>query len=151
MKKQAILTLAVRSSLVLAVAVAFAVAFWSPVQAQKAEPAVGTMKMDEKMMERCEEMKAQKQKMMEDMKAQDAELTEHVAEMNSAPADKKVDVIAAVVTHMVEQRIAMDARMAAMHEEMMQHMMQDMQMGGESMSQCPMMKSMDKKSADARK
>ena len=50
--------------------------------------------------------------------------------------------MAAVITRMVEQRIAMDARMAKMQEEMMQHMMQHMQMGKESMSQCPMMKGM---------
>ena len=47
-----------------------------------------------------------------------------------------------VLTHMVEQRIAMDARKAQMEEAMMKHMMQHMRMGKESMSQCPMMKSM---------
>jgi len=39
---------------------------------------------------------------------------------------------------MAEQRVAMDARKAKMDEEMMQHM----QMGKDSMSQCPMMKDM---------
>ena len=91
-----------------------------------------------KMMERCREMKEQKQKMMEDMKAQDAELTEQIAKMNSAPKDKKMSLMAAVITRMVEQRIIMDARKAKMEEEMMKHM----QMGKESMSQCPMMKEM---------
>jgi hypothetical protein len=55
---------------------------------------------------------------------------------------------------MVEQRITMDARKAKMEEEMMKHMMQHMQMGKESMSQCPMMKGMkgmDEKSGDAQK
>ena len=121
---------------------ALVLAIWSPVPSRSAEPAGGKMMMDGKMMERCRELKAQKQKMMEDMKAQDAELTEQVAKMNSAPADKKMNLMAAVITHMVEQRIAMDARMAKMQDEMMQHMMQHMQMGKESMSQCPMMKGM---------
>ena len=106
------------------------------------------------MMERCQEMKEQKQKMMADMKAQDAELTEQLAKMNRAPEDKKMGLMAAVLTHMVEQRIAMDARKAKMEEEMMQHMMQHMQMGKESMSQCPMMKGMkdmNDKSADDHK
>ena len=94
------------------------------------------------MMERCQEMKEQKQKMMEDMKAQDAELTGQVAQMNSAPEDKKLGLIASVVTRMVEQRTAMDERMAKMQEEMMKHMMEHMQMGKESMSKCPMMKGM---------
>jgi hypothetical protein len=51
-------------------------------------------------------------------------------------------LMAGVLTHMVEQRIAMDARKAQMEEAMMKHMMQHMRMGKESMSQCPMMKSM---------
>jgi hypothetical protein len=71
--------------------------------------------------------------------------------MNRAPEDQKTDLMAAVLTHMVERRIAMDARKAQMEEAMMQHMMQHMQMGKESMSQCPMMtgmKEMDGKSAD---
>jgi len=92
-----------------------------------------------KMMERCQEMVEKKQKMKEHMKAQDAELTEQLTKMNSAPEDKKMSLMAAVITHMVEQRIAMDARKAKMEEEMMKHMMQHMQTGKESMSQCPMM------------
>ena len=150
MKQQSTLTLAIRSSLVLAVAVAVAMAIWSPVQAQKAEPAEGKKMMDGKMMKDCEAMQAQKKAMMEDMKTQDAELAEQTAAMNSAPEDKKMDLMAAVITKMVEQRIAMDARMAKMQEEMMPHMMRHMQMGGESMAQCPMMngmKDMDEKSA----
>ena len=90
------------------------------------------------MMESCQKMKEQKQKMMEDMKAQNAELTEQLTKMNSASEDKKMSLMAAVITHMVEQRITMDARKAKMEEEMMQHM----QMGQKSMSQCPMMKGM---------
>jgi len=106
------------------------------------------------MMERCEEMKEQKQKMKEDIEAQNAQLTEQLAEMNRAPKNKKMDLMAAALTQMVEQRIAMDARKANMEEEMMEHMMQHMQMGKESMSKCPMMtrmKEMGDKPADAHK
>jgi flagellar biosynthesis protein FliP len=151
MKKQTNTNLIIRSSL----ALALALAIWVPVQARSAEPAVGKMMMTEtNMMERCQAMKEQKEKMMADMKAQDAELTEQLTKMNSAPEDKKMGLMAAVITHMVEQRITMDARKAKMEEEMMQHMMQHMQMGKESMSQCPMMKGMkgmDEKSGDAQK
>jgi hypothetical protein len=135
-------------------ALALALAIGSPVQAQSTEPAAGTKAMDGKMMEQCQEMKEQKQKMKEEMKAQDAKLTAQIAKMNSAPEDKKLDLLAAVVTDMVEQRTAMAARMDKMHEEMMQHMMQHMQMGKESMAQCPMMqgmKGMDDKSGSAHK
>jgi hypothetical protein len=99
----------------------------------------------------CQEMKEQKQKMKEDMDAQDAQLTKQLAEMNGAREHKKMDLMAAILTQMVEQRITMDARMAKMDEEMMKHMMQHMQMGKGSMAQCPMMKDMDEKPAGAPK
>lgn len=138
MKNQTNTNLVIRSRL----ALALALAIWCPVPARSAEPAAGKMMMEGKMMERCQAMKEQKQKMMADMKAQDAELTEQVAKMNSAPEGKKMTLMAAIVTRMVEQRSAMNARMGKMQEEMLQHMMQHMQMGKESMSQCPMMKGM---------
>ena len=153
MKTGTTANLFIRSSLVLALALAI----WSPIQAQSAEPAQMKNMTEAKMMERCQEMKEQKQKMKEDMEAQNAQLTEQLAKMNSAPEDQKMDLMAAVLTLMVEQRIAMDARKAKMEEEMMQHMMQHMQMGKESMSQCPMMKGMKgmkgmgEKSGDAQK
>ena len=108
----------------------------------KQAPAKGGGMMDGKMMEGCQEMKAQKESIKADMKAQDARLTEQMTAMNRAPDNTKVPLMAAVLTQMVEQRIAMDARKAKMEEAMMKHMMQHMQMGKESMSQCPMMKGM---------
>ena len=98
------------------------------------------------MKECCQTMKEQKEKLMADMKAQDAELAGEVATMNSAAEDKKLDLMAAIVTHMVEQRTAMNVRMEKMHEQMMEHMMKHMQMGKESMSKCSTMKGMDEKS-----
>ncbi len=150
MKVQTHTNLLIRSSL----ALALALAIWSPVPARSAEAAEGEKMTEAKMMEQCQEMKAQKAKMKADMKAHDAQLIEQLAEMNRAPQDKKMDLMAAVVTQMVEQRIAMDARKAKMEEEMMKHMMQHMQMGKESMAKCPMMKGMkgmDEKSSDAHK
>ena len=137
-------------------------------QGQAKQPKSGSMDMSKmmhgsakeepmteaKMMQQCQDMKAQKKRMKEDMQAQDAQLTGQLAEMNRAPRDKKVGLMAAALTNMVEQRIAMDARKAKMEEEMMKHMMQHMQMGKESMSQCPMMKEMkdmDEKSTSAHK
>ena len=131
------------------VALALVLAIWSPAQAQSSEPEEGKSLTKAAMMERCQEMKRQKQNMKEDIEAQDAQLTQQLAEMNRAPEDKKMGLMAAVLTRMVEQRIAMDARRAKMEEEMMKHMMQHMQMGKESMSQCPMMKDMDEKPAGA--
>jgi hypothetical protein len=118
---------------------------------RSAGPAQEKKMAEAEMMARCQEMMAQKQKMKVDMEAQNAQLTEQISEMNGAPVDKKTDLMAALLTQMVEKRIAMDARKAKMEDEMMQHMMQHMQMGKESMSQCPMMKGMkDMKGMDAK-
>jgi DNA-binding transcriptional regulator YdaS (Cro superfamily) len=138
MKNQTKTQLAVCSSLALVLALALC----SPVQAQSAQTAEEKTPTAAAMMERCQEMKEQKQKLSEDMKAQDAQLTEQLADMNRAPEDKQMGLMAAILTNMVEHRIAMDARRARMEDAMMQHMMQHMQMGKESMSQCPTMKSM---------
>jgi len=135
-------------------ALALALTVWSPLPSQAAEPVEGKMKMDGKMGKSCQAMMDQKQKMVADMKAQDAKLAEQVAQMNSAPADKKLGLTSAIVTHMVEQQTAMHARKAKMDDEMMKHMMQHMQMNKDSMSQCPMMKrmkDMSEKSGDAPK
>ncbi|MEO8338560.1 MAG: hypothetical protein ABI604_02455 [Nitrospirota bacterium] len=148
MKNQTKTALAIRSGLALALAI------WSPVRAQTLEPAKGKTMTAATMMERCQEMKKQKQDMKDDIKAQDAQLTEQLANMNRAREEQKTGLMAAVLTQMVEHRIAMDARKAQMEEAMMQHLMQHMQMGKESMSQCPMMKGMkdmDDKSAGADK
>ncbi len=134
---------------------ALALALWSPALAQSPEPAGGKMTMEGKgkMMERCQEMKEHKQKMMAEMKTEDAELTAQVAAMNSASESNKPGLMAAIVTRMLEQRIARDEHKAKMEEEMMQHMMQHMQ-NKDDMSACPMMKGMDgmdDKSPDAHK
>ena len=75
-----------------------------------------------------------KGKMMSNWKEQDAELDKLVAEMNSAPADKKLDAVAAVLTKLLEQR-------KAMHEQM-QKMMSANEKAG--MGMCRMMMGMDK-------
>lgn len=56
-------------------ALALALAIWSPLQAQTAEPKQAKSMMAAPMMEKCQEMKAQKQNMKEDIAAQDARLS----------------------------------------------------------------------------
>lgn len=138
MKSQMNTNLVVRSSL----ALALTLVIWSPVYAQSSDAAAGKTMTAATMMERCQEMKAAKQKLKEDTAAQDAQITVQLTEMNSAAKDKKVGLMAAILTRTVEQRITMDARKAKMEDEMMQHMMQHIQMGKDSMSQCPMMQGM---------
>ena len=102
------------------------------------------MMMDEKsMMERCEAMMKQKQKMMESMQAADTELTQQVAKMNSASGDEKVSMIAEIVTKLVKQRADMHDRMAKMQGKMMGHAMMHVRMGKDSCEKCPMMKGSD--------
>ena len=138
MKKQARINHLICPCLVLALALV-----WSPAPLQSAEHAEGKeMKMESRMMEKCEEMKKEKQEMQAKMKAQDAELTAAVATMNRAAQDKKVNLLADIVTQLVEQRAAMNVQKAEMQEKMMMHMMEHMEMGKESMAKCPMMKEM---------
>ena len=134
-----------------AMALTLALVVWSPLSAPAASHMAGEAMTKPKMMDRCQEMMAQRQQMMADMKAQDAELTAQLARMNNAPQEQKLDLLAAVVTRMAEQRIAMQERKTGMHEEMMQHMMQHMPMDKEAMAKCPMMKGMDAKPGDAHK
>ena len=131
-----------RSVIRTSLALALGLAIWSPVQPRSEEAAEGKMMMKGNMMERCEAMKQQKHAMKEEMKAQDAQLTEELATMNRATGDEKMGLMASLITHMLEQRIAMDAQHARMEDQMMGHMMQHMQMGKDSMSECPMMKGM---------
>ncbi len=124
-------------------AVTFGVAMWSPAVSQPADQKAGMAMMDGKMMEGCQAIMDAKKEMKADMVSQGAELTAHAAKMNSASAADKQQEMAALLTHVVQQRVAMDARMAKLDEEMMQHMMKHMQMGEKSTSQCPMMDGTD--------
>ena len=77
--------------------------------------------------------------MMAEMKAQDDQLAGQIAEMNSAPPDKRMDLMAAVLTRMAAQRTTAYLRMENMQGEMMQLR----QMGKEPISPDSMMKGMN--------
>ena len=78
--------------------------------------------------------------MMSKWKEQEAELDKLVADMNSAPSDKKVDAIAAVVTKLVEQHKAVHERM----QKMMTQGGKDMMKMGRMMMMMRMMRMMDR-------
>jgi hypothetical protein len=59
------------------------------------------------------------EQMMADMKKDAGRLDALVKEMNAASGPAKTDAIAAVVTELVQQHGAMQARMRSMHEMMM--------------------------------
>jgi hypothetical protein len=123
--------LAVRSGLALAMALALG----APGMAQSTDHS----KMDHSKMK-----SGHMKEMMAEMKAQDAELTLLVARMNTAEREAKIELMAEILTKMVDQRTAMNARMEQMHGEMMKHM----QMGMGSKPHHPKMKDMDKKSEE---
>jgi hypothetical protein len=104
-----------------------------PLTAIPAEDTGQTETTDQKQ-EQSSDTMGMKGKMMSNWKEQDAELDKLVAEMNSAPADKKLDVVAAVLTKLVEQR-------KAMHEHMQKMMSANEK---EGMGMCRMMMGMDK-------
>jgi hypothetical protein len=146
MKNQSPMKPIVRFSLALAAALAI----WIPIQAQSVTPPESKMMMKGEKTEDHQTMMQQHQAMMADMKAQDAELAAKVVEMNSAPADKKLNLLAAIVTRLVEQRTAMAARMGTMQGEMMKCMGDSMPMDPKSPMPHPMMKGMDENKTDAK-
>jgi hypothetical protein len=129
------------SSVLASLAAAAAFGLWNAGTVQSAE-SPGLEKRGAEMKASCKEMRGRHQKMSADMMSEDTELVSEIAAMNRAPESKKPGLIAAVLTHFVEQRMSRDARRAGMDEDMMGHMMEHMKMGGDSMSQCPMMKGM---------
>jgi hypothetical protein len=114
-------------------------------QTETAESSHHKKIMSGKMVEHCTEMKQERQKMMAEMKAQDAEIDALVVKMNSAPKDKKLDLLADIITRMVKQRSAMHANMDKMKGTMMDHM----QMRTDRMSDCPMWKETNEKTGGA--
>lgn len=106
---------------------------------RSAENQEGTGMKGSPMMQKCKEMMGQRQKMMETVKAQDSQLSQMVTELKSASRDQKIDLMAGILTKMVEQRQATHQRMEAMQARMMRHMMEHMQMSKDSMMQCPML------------
>lgn len=61
---------------------------------------------------------AMHEQMAEQIKAEDAELEQLLTQMTNAPAAQKVDAVSAVVSKLVEDRLAMHQRFEAMHEHM---------------------------------
>jgi|SRR6516165_5126504 len=78
--------------------------------------------------------------MMSDWKDHQAEMDKLVADMNSAPSDKKVDAIAAVFTKLVEQHKAIHEQM----QKMMTDGEKDMIKMGRMMMMMRMMRMMDR-------
>ena len=97
-------------------------------------PAEDTGETTDQKQEQSSDTMGMKGKMMSNWKDQDAEVDKLVAEMNSAPADKKLDAVAAVLNKLVEQR-------KAMHEHMQKMMSANEK---EGMGMCRMMMGLDK-------
>lgn len=115
-------------------ALAFAILASAQVQAQPESMPTPPMSMDgdtSKHHEGKMGMMEMHQAMLAEMKAQDAALADKVAEMNIAPGEQKINLLASIVTTLVEQRAAMTARMEKMQGGMM--MMPDEMRHGERM------------------
>ncbi len=72
------------------------------------------------MAEHHQQMRAMHEKMLAQAKAEDATLEKMVAELNRAPEAKKVDLEAAILTKLVDQRHQMLNEWASMHARHMQ-------------------------------
>ncbi|MEO6994715.1 MAG: hypothetical protein ABI273_13995 [Lacunisphaera sp.] len=131
----------------LALALVMTLAAWSPLHAESAAPASGSMMTTNTMAERHQAMQSRRETIMTEMMAQDTELNAQLAKLKSAPEEQKLDLLVAVVARMVEQRTAMHASM----DKMMNQMTEDMPMEHGSMSSHSMMNGMGDKAADPAK
>lgn len=117
-------------------ALASALIFWTPTQAQPAAtapgsspsssvrpstpspatpaPSVSGSKAGERAGAMGQDMQEHHRKLQEQAKAEDTALNAQVTAMNRAPDDRKVALMAAIITTMVEQRAAANVRMGMM-------------------------------------
>ena len=94
------------------------------------------------MMAHCMEMMKKRETMKSDMKTMDDKLAGLVATMNTASDTDKSAAIVAVINEMTAQRKKSMGMMSNMQSGMMQHTMEHMQKGKQSMMMCPMMQGM---------
>jgi len=76
------------------------------------------------------------------MQAQAGRLAASMETMERAPREDRLELLAAVVTLMAQQQSTRNAHQAKMEESMMKHLLAHMEMGKESLAQCPLMKGM---------
>lgn len=86
-----------------------------------------------KMMAAHDQMMADHAKMIADLKAKDAEIATLLTQMNSATADKKVNLLADVVTKLAAQQTTLHTGMESMHQMMEKY---GMSMGQGGMCPC---------------
>jgi hypothetical protein len=112
-------TFLLRSSLALIIAMALgASAIGQPADTTEAKPL-----LQDQAPGADEGMASQRHQMMEDMRAQDIELTKAVAKMNSATKDKKMALMADIITQMVKQRAETTSRMEEIQEQVTHYML----------------------------
>jgi len=83
-----------------------------------------------KMMSDDKKMMAEPAKMIADLKAKDAEIATLLTQLNSAPADKKVNLLADLVTRLAAQQTTLHAGIKSMHQMMEKHGASMMGKGG---------------------
>ena len=109
---------------------AVATAFAKPSEAQLNETEESLMPTPQPMGRQHLAMREKQQKAMVEMKAQDAKLSSQIAQIKSAPESKKMDLMIAALSTMVEQRSAMHEHMA----EIMNSRMEEMPMNNGAMT-----------------
>lgn len=96
-------------------------------------------KADDMMLQNCNAMVAEREKLVVEMTAQDAEVTAQISRMNSSSEKYKVDLLAAVVTRMMVNKTNFAEKMEKIHDDMLAHAALHGKMGESSMMHCPMM------------
>lgn len=123
-----------------AIGTAVTLALWPLPQTVSGEASAGAPDSPTRSSERCAEMKTRKEKLSDEIRAQDQLLADDLRNLRKAPATSKVEMMEALLTRLVEQGSAINARKARMDGDMLQHMMHHMPMGKGSATSCPMMR-----------
>ncbi|MBI5834443.1 MAG: hypothetical protein HZB16_19265 [Armatimonadetes bacterium] len=115
-----------------------ALAIWLPAQALFAQPAADKDLRRSGMADGCQALMAQKQQLADELQAQDAAWADRVAGMDKWPGPERSDAVAAVVTELVMQRAAINARRAGMDTDVVAHMALHRRASRWSLGPCPL-------------
>lgn len=88
----------------------------------------------------CEELKQQRDKLRSDTRLQGVAMTRELAKMNAASAEEYPRLLSLVVNQIAVQQSAMAERQAQLDDDMLEHVMKHIQLGGDSVAPCPLIR-----------
>lgn len=91
----------------------------------------------------CQELKELRDELRTDQRQQAADLAKEISKVNAAPAEQQVALLTQALTHLTEQQSKMNVRLTDLDDEMLQHQMLHIQLGSNSIPECPLLKRLE--------